>query len=506
MGVLAAMSLKGKLTLGAVALGTVAALVLLMRVASAPSMQTVQAGMDPAQAAKVTAALGDGGIAYELTQGGTAVAVESGQAPAARMKLAAAGIGAAGAQQPGFELLDKQKLGTSSFQQQVAYQRALEGQIAQTIGRIAGVGGAQVRLSLPKEELFTDEEKPATAAVLLGGGDLEPGAIKGIANLVASSVPGLSAKDVTITDAGGHMVWPAGDGSGSAASAQARYEARAATSVEAMLARTLGPDRAQVRVSAEVDADQTTEERLTYARRGTPLTSVQENETLKGGAGAGGAAGTAANLGGAAQAAGAGSNYRKTSTKTEFGVDKTVTRTRKAPGEVKRQSVSVLVDANVKPAPDLEALQSAVVAAVGARPGRDTVTVQAIPFAKVAPAPAPAKSPIPALPPGTSDIAKGVGGGIAALVFLFLMRRHLRRREDETLADEPSWLRELQGPAGAPVPALTAGGRAPEDDPVVIPPMASFEDPRKVAIEDLVEREPERVAAQLRTWITEDSR
>ena len=107
------------------------------------------------------------------------------------MALAAKGL--SGTAQPGFELLDKQKLGASSFQQQVAYQRALEGQIAQTIGQIDGVSGAQVQLTMPQDQLFADEQKPATAAVLLGGGasTLDGSAVRGIANLVASSVPNL---------------------------------------------------------------------------------------------------------------------------------------------------------------------------------------------------------------------------------------------------------------------------------------------------------------------------
>jgi flagellar M-ring protein FliF len=510
MAVLQSLSLRGRITLGAVALGTLVVLVLLFKVASAPQMQTVQAGLDPAQAAKVTGALDERGIAYELTNGGTAVAVEAGKAPQARMALATAGVGGgAGADQPGFELLDQQKLGTSSFQQQVAYQRALEGQIAQTIGQIAGVSSAQVRLSMPKDELFTDEQKPATAAVLLGGSGLDPGAVKGIASLVAGSVPDLQAKDVTITDGAGNLLWPAGDGAGgtSKAAAETRKAAAVSASIDALLARTLGPDRAQVRVSADVDVDQTTEEKLTYARRGTPLTSVDERETLQGGAGAGAAAGTTPNLGVAQQAAGAGgrSNYRKTSRKTDWGVDKTVTRTRKAPGTVQRMSVAVLVDANLNPPPDVAALRTAVATAAGVVPGRDTVSVQAVPFAKAPAAAAKPGGPLAGLPTGATSLAKWAALGVGALLFGFFVTRHLRRREADALADEPSWLRELRGPAVTP--ELPAPAPAPAaHEPLDMPTLEAFHDPRKVAIEELVEREPERVAAQLRSWITEDGR
>ena len=73
-----------------------------------------------------------------------------------------------GASGQGFELFDEQKLGASDFQQKVTYQRALEGEIARTIGGVEGVTSPQVQLVLPEDDLFADEASPATAAVMLG--------------------------------------------------------------------------------------------------------------------------------------------------------------------------------------------------------------------------------------------------------------------------------------------------------------------------------------------------
>ena len=186
---------------------------MLFRLASAPSYTTLQAGVDPAKTGKITAALDQAGVSYKLENNGTAIAVVSGQESKARVALAGQGL-AAGGSQPGYELLDKQKLGSSTFQQQIAYQRALEGQIAQTIGQIDGISGAQVQLTLPKDDLFADEKQPATAAVLLSADSatLDPAAIRGVASLVSSSVPNLKPANVTITDASGSMLWPQGDG------------------------------------------------------------------------------------------------------------------------------------------------------------------------------------------------------------------------------------------------------------------------------------------------------
>src|SRR5918911_489220 len=122
---------------------------LMLRIAGAPSYTMLTSGLDPAQTGKVTAALDEQGIAYELRNNGTALAVEKTQAAQARVALAGQGVSLAGGSGKGFELFDEQKLGASDFQLQVTYQRALEGEIARTIGAVHGVSGAQVQLVLP---------------------------------------------------------------------------------------------------------------------------------------------------------------------------------------------------------------------------------------------------------------------------------------------------------------------------------------------------------------------
>src|ERR671933_1120026 len=322
---------KGKAVLAASALGIVAALVIMVKLASAPSYATMLTGLDPAETGKITAALDEKGVSYELKNNGTALAVVKGQIPQARIALAEKGLPGKG--QPGFELFDKQKLGASDFQQKVTYQRALEGQIASTIGQVQGVAGAQVSLVLPEDQLFADEQTPATAAVLLSGSSagLDPSAVRGIASLVSSSVKGLKPQNVSITDSTGQLLWPNGDsaaaagGGGSKLTAQSRYNATLASSLDAMLAQTLGAGKAHVQVSSDLNVDQSTLDKLTYAKKGVPLKQTNETERLRGGGGgAGGAAGTAGNLPGYAQAGagGSNSNYQRRSTQTHFGVDK----------------------------------------------------------------------------------------------------------------------------------------------------------------------------------------
>src|SRR5215212_8730396 len=173
---------RSKAILAASAVGILFAAFMLFRVATAPSYTTMRTGLDPADTGKITSSLDQAGIGYELQNNGTALAVEKSKTAQAQIALAEGGLGGA-SKQPGYELLKEQKLGASDFQQRSTYQRALEGELANTIGQIDGVSGADVRLTLPDDKLFADEAKPATAAVLLSGGEsqLESTSVKGIA-------------------------------------------------------------------------------------------------------------------------------------------------------------------------------------------------------------------------------------------------------------------------------------------------------------------------------------
>src|SRR5918998_859611 len=205
-----AMPARSKAILAVSAVAILAIAFLMLRVAGAPSYTLLSSGLDPAQTGKVTAALDEQGIGYELRNNGTALAVEKTQVAQARVALAGQGVSVDASGGEGFELFDEQKLGASEFQQQVTYQRALEGEIARTISGVQGVSGPQVQLVLPEDDLFADEATPATAAVMLANtaDTMEPGAIRGVAQLVASSVEGLKTENVTITDGSGQLLWP----------------------------------------------------------------------------------------------------------------------------------------------------------------------------------------------------------------------------------------------------------------------------------------------------------
>ncbi len=491
---------KGWAMVGGSAAAAIVFLVVIMHFASAPSYSTLLTGLDPAQTGKITSTLDAKGVGYQIQNGGTALAVTSSQTSQARIALATAGLLGVGSQQPGFELLNSSQLGASNFQQQVTYQRALEGQLDQTIEQIQGIDSATVNLVLPnqQDELFGDNSQSSSASVLLSdSGNLDSSSVKGIAELVSSSVQGLSDQKVTITDSTGALLWPASGadsagGSGtSQQSADQQYDATTAAAVTGMLAQTLGPNKAQVMVNANVNANQATSDTLAYGKKGVPLTSQTTTETLKGGSpSASGTTGTIPAY--AAGSSSSNSNYSNKSDNTTYGVDKTVTHAVIAPGALNSQTVSVLVDKTV-PAASIPAIKSAVAAAVGLNPKRgDSLSVQQIAFAK------PAATPAPASSTKMIGYAKYALIGFGALLFLFFMRRSIKKREKEGFTGQPTWLRELETPR--PLAALVSG-----DDPQTeIKRLRAPVNVPKRQVEELVERDPDRVAQQVRAWMSED--
>ncbi|HEX2086220.1 MAG TPA: flagellar basal-body MS-ring/collar protein FliF [Solirubrobacteraceae bacterium] len=505
---LAQMPNRSKLVLAASALGIVFVAFMLFRLAAAPSYTTLRTGLDPAETGKITAALDEAGVGYELQNNGTALAVEKSKTAQAQVALAEGGLGGA-SKQPGYELLKDQKLGASDFQQRATYQRALEGELSNTIGQIDGVSGAQVRLTLPEDELFADEARPATAAVLLSGGaeGLESASVKGIANLVASSVEGLKAENVTITDGTGRMVWPTGGEAGAegvaAASktvAESKYANQLESEINALLLRTVGTGKAQVKVKADLDVDQVTQKQLRYDRRGTPLEEVEETEQLEGGGAGAGGAGTRANMptyAAAPGAAGGASNYQKTSRHRKQAVGRTIIDSVRAPGTVNRLDVALVLDKSV--ASQRAEIEKAVAGAAGIQEERgDTLTVSQLTFA--APPKVEGGGSAGPMPAGAVDMAKYGALGLASLVFLFFVGRHLRRREDAALMGEPQWLRQIESPQSlSALEAARNGGVAG-----AVGPGEPVGVSARQTVEDALRKEPERVAGQVRTWLAED--
>jgi flagellar M-ring protein FliF len=496
---------RSQLTLVGSLIAVVATFFFLYNLASKPSYSTLASGLTAADTGAAEKALASAGVTYKIENGGTQISVKSGEESQARVALAEKGVLNGG--HVGFEIFDKSKLGATDFQQKIDYQRALEGEVARTIEQIQGVSGADVQLVLPDESLFANEQTKATAAVLVSGGSsLDGSTVRGIANLVASSVKSLDASHVTITDETGSLLWPTGDAAGGTNAstkleADNLYAAQLAGQINALLTSTLGAGKALARVHADLNVDQTTIDKVTYAKKGTPLTQQTETETLQSkGGGLALPSGTSANTTPSYAAGAAGSNgqsqYNNKKDSTSFGVDKTISRSVVAPGSVNKLDVALVVDQSI-PAAQVASLQKSIASLAGITPARgDTIAVSRIAFAKQT-ATTPAKGSPLALLQNPIGLAKKVLLGIGAMLFLFMMSRALKRREGEGSVPEPTWLRELE--SGMTVAELQAApARA------ALPPV---EDSQRTElyerVEEIVANKPEAIAHQVAAWMKE---
>jgi flagellar M-ring protein FliF len=322
-------------------------------------------------------------------------------------------------------------------------------------------------------------------------------------------VKGLDASNVTITSDSGALLWPTAASGGSGITAASKlqadntYSSQLAAQVNAMLASTLGPNKAYAQVHADLNVDQTTLDKVTYAKKGVPLTQQTQQESLNSkGGGAQLPAGTSTNTNTTGQyAATTGANgqsqYRNRTATTTYGIDKTIQHSVVAPGTVNKVDVALMVDSSV-PAAQVASLQKSVASLVGLTPSRgDTLAVSRLAFAKQA-APTTAKSGPLASLGNPLGLAKDVLIGLAALIFLFLMRRALKRREGEASVAEPTWLRELE--RGVTVAELEAG------QPLAgLPSPADLERQRQVReqVEEIAQNQPEAIASQVAAWMKE---
>ncbi len=461
---------------------------------TAPTYGVLMAGLDPQDASAVTAQLDTDGIPYQLATGGTTIMVPTASLDAERLKVAAAGL-PKGKTDSGWAAFDKAGLTSSSFQQQVAYQRAMEATLSSAVGDIEGVRSAEVHLALPEKKLFTDDKQPARASVLLStDGSLGDDAVEAVTHLVASSVPDLQAADVSVTDSSGRLLTSEGSAAGADKVAKTRtalettLEARATT----MFDQLLGAGHAVVRVNAEIDtAARTVDTEVYDPEKQAVLTSSDSSETY----GTPGAArsGVIGQTAAPSPSASPGSGYSKTATTRQMGVSRTVEHAAVAPGGVKRLTVAVVVDRNAKTAPAAAELQSMVANAVGLDPKRgDTISVSTPAFDRsLAEDAAPAKvaggaSKVTALAPQV------LGGILLLLVALGLLRTLRRGTSTELSSAEVTAALDrtarTKAVAGTPQAALPVGA---------VPAPRSEDD-------DLLSRldDPDEVAGMLRGWLS----
>ncbi|MEL6980986.1 MAG: flagellar basal-body MS-ring/collar protein FliF, partial [Actinomycetota bacterium] len=260
-----------RLTLGLAFAATAIGVFLVAQATNSTPMGTLAADLEPDVAAEVTAALEARNVPYELEAGGRVVQVPVDQVHQLRIDLAGQNVLGG---TDGWTVLDDQGITASAFDQRVGYQRAMEGELAQTIASIDVVRSANVHLVIPESDLFLDDEQMASASVLVDTGSqtLSGMQVQAVINLVASSIEGMTPDAVSLADQTGRVLAaPGGATGGLDLDGDARFAARLeferalGAKVENLLTNIAGPGLAIVEVSANLDYDasSTTSESVT---------------------------------------------------------------------------------------------------------------------------------------------------------------------------------------------------------------------------------------------------
>jgi flagellar M-ring protein FliF len=249
-----------KLVLAMLVIGAAVGFTLLMTWSGSVRFRPLVSNLPPDEAGEVLAFLKNQQIPYEISAAGDTISVPVERYAECRLDLASRGLPQGGG--VGFEVFDNAKIGMTEFVQNVNYQRALQGELARTIGRISEVESARVHIVLPEQSLFLETQQPATASVVLKvrrGQWLSEDQVRGIVHLVSSSVARLKPENVTVVDQNGKLL--AGQDGGTPmqqlSSNQLEYQETMERSLEnrvkSMLDKALGHDKAVVRISCDID-------------------------------------------------------------------------------------------------------------------------------------------------------------------------------------------------------------------------------------------------------------
>jgi flagellar M-ring protein FliF len=338
--------------------GAMCAILLIAFIGGRENYTVLFAELSPDDAQAISAKLKELKVPAQLEGGGTAILVPETRVHELRLELAGAGLPRGGG--VGFELFDKSHLGTTEFEQRINNRRALEGELARTIGTVGAVQSARVHLVLPERSVFALRKEEASASVVLrlrSGRAFGKSEVSGVVHLVASAVPGLTEDRVSVVSAEGETLHrPRTEGASAGGELDEEHEREIAGGLEdrarELLERTVGAGHADVRVS--VDLDPSSHEHIDekFDPKTTSLRSEQKTieKTTTDGPSVAGVPGAKSNLGAAPAApvdppdGELAANVLRQSWTRNWEVDHVTEKVLTPAGRLARLSVAVLID------------------------------------------------------------------------------------------------------------------------------------------------------------------
>jgi len=369
--------------------------------------QVLFSDLSQRDASAIASRLKETNTSYRLEGNGTMIMVPEEKVYELRLSLAGDGLPNGG--NVGFEIFDHTDFKTTKFVQELNYRRALQGELARTINRFKEITDSRVFIAIPEESLFIEDRKPASASIQLDlRSNLPPAKLTAIVHLVASAVEGLEPEHVTVVDTKGRLIFKGGIGDESSSelnNTQLGYktniENEIKTNVQGMLEGIVGPGKAIVRVTAEIDFDKTTLSEEEYDPLATAVRSSRNiEEIMQAGKKENNVAQTLID-----ERRGVVPSPNQTQTKntkkdvaTNYEINKITRTILKPAGKIKRLSVAAVIDGNYelenledgttktkyipRSEKEIKTFQEIVKKAMGYNEDReDQVSVSSIPFA-----------------------------------------------------------------------------------------------------------------------------
>jgi len=342
-------SMAQKISLVALGIGLIIGFTVLMSFASRPKYAVLFSNLSSKDAGRIVDELKTGKIEYKVDANGTMILVPEEMVYEQRMKFANLGIPQEGV--IGYEIFDQTRLGMTDFVQKLNYHRALEGELSRTLTGIEEIAQARVHIVIPKPALFEEDKKPTTASVVLrmrGSANLSQDQVQGIANLIASSVEGLTTENIAIIDSRGNILSTDLHKEEGVALSSAQYEVRHQVEkyledkAQSILVGALGQGKSIVRVTADLNFNKIEKTTHTFDPEGQV---VRSEETA-----------SKSSSGGSQSPPTSTSNSREDdeSTVTNYEITNTLEHVVNAVGNIDRLSIAVLIDGQYRTTEDEE--------------------------------------------------------------------------------------------------------------------------------------------------------
>lgn len=521
----------------------------LMSRVAAPQMELLYGDLEMADSKAIVEKLSTDKVPFEVRRDGAEIWVPKDRKNELRVRMAEQAMPAMG-RVAGYELFDKQDaLSSTSFQQNINYVRAMEGELSRTIRAIDKVKSARVHLVLPKREAFAREANDPSASVILkmqGSARLERSQVVAIQHLIAAAVPKMKPSRISIIDDRGTLLAKGFENDQELAAQTAeemklKTENRLARTVESILERSLGPGRVRAEVAVEMDLSRAVTTEEVYDPDSKVVRSqvtVNEDESSQDGETPNVSVTNNLPDPNASQSSGnkSSSKSAKTQETVNFEISKKTKNTVREVGEIKRVTAAVLVDGMYDVAADgkktyrdrtpeeIAKLEELVRNAIGFdRSREDQVKVISMQFAG-------GEEQYAAEEPGefifgmrrdfVEKVASNLGLSIVAILFLLLVLRPLIGRAIESMQGQvgPDGRRlltadgqvvpQLTGPGAPATPAPALGGEEEviADELIDIDKVEGRVKASSIRkIGEIVEKHPEEALSIIRNWLYQES-